>query len=98
MRALALAHVHACSSALLTYASPLQEAARPKTLKREEWMLVPPSSSDLLSSALLFPSSFTSSPHIDPGLPLFTCSSFSDTVVMLNYSFIYFVQRSIQPS
>ena len=36
--------------------SPLQEAARPKTLKRDEWMLVPPSSSDLLSSALLFPS------------------------------------------
>lgn len=30
-----------------------QEAARPKTLQREEWMLVPPSSSDLLSSVSL---------------------------------------------
>lgn len=28
-----------------------QEAGRPKTLQRPEWMLVPPSSSDLLSSA-----------------------------------------------
>ncbi|KAN0121448.1 Protein of unknown function (DUF3752) domain containing protein [Russula decolorans] len=28
----------------------IEEAARPKTLKREEWMLVPPSSSDLLST------------------------------------------------
>jgi len=46
----ALTHVHACSSALLTNTSPPQEAARPKTLKRDEWMLVPPSSSDLLST------------------------------------------------
>jgi hypothetical protein len=28
----------------------LQEAGKPKTLKRDEWMLVPPSSSDLLGS------------------------------------------------
>lgn len=49
---------------LLTYASPLQEAARPKTLKRQEWMLVPPKSSDLLSSALLSPSSPRPSPPI----------------------------------
>lgn len=28
----------------------LQEASKPKALQREEWMLVPPSSSDLLSS------------------------------------------------
>ncbi|KAF8272403.1 hypothetical protein EI94DRAFT_1718555 [Lactarius quietus] len=28
----------------------VEEAARPKTLQRQEWMLVPPSSSDLLST------------------------------------------------
>ena len=33
-----------------------QDAARPKTLQREEWMLVPPTSSDLLSSASFLPS------------------------------------------
>ena len=38
--------------------STSQEAARPKTLQREEWMLVPPSSSDLLSSAPPSPSPF----------------------------------------
>lgn len=50
-----------CSSAcmscapvsVLISASAPQEAARPKALQREEWMLVPPSSSDLLSSAPL---------------------------------------------
>lgn len=41
----------------LTHSSDLasQDAARPKTLQREEWMLVPPTSSDLLSSASLLP-------------------------------------------
>ncbi|KAI0248105.1 hypothetical protein BJV78DRAFT_1131974 [Lactifluus subvellereus] len=33
-----------------SFTSPCTEAARPKTLQREEWMLVPPSSSDLLST------------------------------------------------
>jgi len=36
------------SSVLISAFAP-QEAARPKVLQREEWMLVPPSSSDLLS-------------------------------------------------
>ncbi|KAI0286648.1 hypothetical protein BGY98DRAFT_941307 [Russula aff. rugulosa BPL654] len=46
IRALALAHVYMCMRVYqchsLTYASPLQEAARPKTLKRDEWMLSRP--------------------------------------------------------
>ena len=33
----------------------LQEAAKPKELKREEWMLVPPSSSDLLGRMFISP-------------------------------------------
>jgi hypothetical protein len=46
----------ACTCArvnVLISASAPQEAARPKILQREEWMLVPPTSSDLLSSASL---------------------------------------------
>lgn len=57
-------HVHAYKRVRQCYLPMplLQDAARPKTLQREEWMLVPPSSSDLLSSALLFPSSPRPSP------------------------------------
>ena len=69
-------YVHACCQYVLTSASPLQEAARPKTLKRDEWMLVPPTSSDLLSSAPLFhPTPLL--PSIFPGFRSFP--SFSTT-------------------
>ena len=35
----------------LTYDHPRQEAAKPKVPQREEWMLVPPTSSDLIGCA-----------------------------------------------
>lgn len=35
----------------------LKEASKPKTLKRDDWMLIPPKSSDLLGS-MLFPTEF----------------------------------------
>jgi hypothetical protein len=44
-------HAPAHVSVILISASTPQEASRPKALQREEWMLVPPSSSDLLNSA-----------------------------------------------
>jgi Protein of unknown function (DUF3752) len=39
----------------LTWNSRYQEAGKPKALKRDEWMLVPPSSSDLLGSTSSYP-------------------------------------------
>lgn len=95
------ARVHACHQFVLTSAFPLQEAARPKTLKRDEWMLVPPTSSDLLSSAPLFhpitllPAIFHT--HIHPGPPPFPFL-FEDVTGALNHSFSSTTQRSIRQS
>ena len=40
--------VRGTKSLLITWLISFQDAAKPKALKREEWMLVPPSKSDLL--------------------------------------------------
>ena len=79
---------------------PLQEAGRPKTLKRDEWMLVPPSSSDLLSSALLFSSSFLHL-HYDPEPPLFPFKKILALMIIWDStvrSFVFSTQSSIQPN
>ena len=81
--------MHASSPVLLTYASPLQEAARPKMLKRDEWMLVPPSSSDLLSSAPLFPSS-PRPPPSPPTVNFLIYFLLCNDVMVLNYSFVLY--------